>query len=79
MKDITDTAMPYLYYFRSALYGALSMWSECLSDIDMSIEKSDDNIPKFFYLRGSAFACCQSYKQAVHDLTVSLSINSNYS
>ena len=62
LKENNDSTSSNLYFLRSVLYGAMSMWSECLSDVDLAIEKCEDNIPKFFYLRGSAFACCQSYK-----------------
>lgn len=49
-----------------------------MHDIDRAIEKSEDNIPKYFYLRGLILSCCQTFKQAVHDLSVCLSLNENF-
>ena len=51
-----------LFYYRAIIRCYLGYYNEGISDIDKAIEKSEDNIPKYFYLRGHTFGCCKSYK-----------------
>ena len=44
-----------MFYYRSALYLYLGMNSEAIDDIDKAIEKSEDNVAKYFYERGLIF------------------------
>lgn len=55
--EISDSSAS-LFYFRSLLHCYLGYFPQALSDIDKAIEKSEDNVPKYFFLRGHAFACC---------------------
>lgn len=47
-------------------------------DIDKAIEKSEDNIPQYFYLRGLIFACCSNFSQAVQDYTVCINLDAKF-
>lgn len=47
--------------------------------MDKAIEKSEDNIPKYFYLRGLTFAIFGNFSQAVQDLTVAINLDEKYS
>ena len=78
MGEASNNTIANIYYHRAVVHAYLGIWNEAINDIDRAIEKSEDNIPKYFYLRGLCFACCQSFKQAIHDLSVCLSINENY-
>jgi len=51
-----------LYYVRSIIKAGLEEFESAVNDIDKAIEKSEDNIPKYFYLRGLIYACRKSYK-----------------
>ena len=50
-------------------------WSNVILDLDLAIDKSEDNFPKFFYLRGLAWALVQNYKQAISDSSVAIEID----
>lgn len=39
------------------------------------MEKSEDNFYNFYYLRAIVFANLQSYKQAISDVSIAISIN----
>ena len=41
-------------------------------DLDMAIDKAEDNFSKYFYLRGLAWALVQNYKQAISDCSVAI-------
>lgn len=47
--------------------------------MDKAIEKSEDNIPKYFYLRGLIFACFGNFGQAIQDLSVAINLDDSYS
>lgn len=78
MGEASNNTISNVYYHRSVVYSYMNIWNEAINDIDKAIEKSEDNIPKYFYLRGLAFACCQSFKQAIHDLSVCLTLNDGF-
>ncbi|KRX04632.1 hypothetical protein PPERSA_04447 [Pseudocohnilembus persalinus] len=67
-----------LFYYRALVRCMLGYFKEGVEDVDMAIEKSEDNVPKYFYLRGHIFGSCQSYKQAVNDLGICLQIDENF-
>jgi hypothetical protein len=46
-----------------------------LNDIDETIERSEENYARFFYLRAFILACCQNYKQAINDTSIALSLD----
>lgn len=53
----------------------LAMNAEALENVDKAIEKSEDNVPKYFYIRGVIFAMEGNFKQAISDLTTCLSLD----
>lgn len=48
-----------LFYYRGLLQFALNDKFSCVQELEKAIEKSEDNIPKYFYLRGLAYSCSQ--------------------
>lgn len=44
-----------MYYYRSLLYFYLGMSAEALDDVDKAIDKAEENVAKFFYLRALIF------------------------
>jgi tetratricopeptide (TPR) repeat protein len=46
-----------LLYHYAILKFAMGYQQDCIQDLDKAIEKSEDNIPKYFFLRGLAYAC----------------------
>lgn len=46
-----------LYYIRSIVKTFLMNLAEALTDIDKAIEKSEDNVAKYFYFRGIIYGC----------------------
>lgn len=67
-----------LYYNRAIVRCYLGYFDKALPDIDKAIEKSEDNVPKYFYLRGHSFACCKQFKQAISDLSIAIQLDENY-
>jgi len=53
-------------------------FNKAVADIDKAIEKSEDNIPKYFYLRGLIFAIFGNFSQSVQDLSVAISLDDKY-
>lgn len=43
--------------------------------MDEAIDKSEENYPKFFYLRAIILSFMQNYKQAINDASVAISLN----
>jgi hypothetical protein len=44
-----------MYFYRALLYFYLGMNAEALDDVDRAVEKSEENVARFFYLRGLIF------------------------
>lgn len=53
-------------------------FNEAIADVDKAIEKSEDNIPKYFYFRGLSFAIFGNFAQSVQDLSVAISLDDKY-
>lgn len=68
----------HVYYFRAIIHAYLGYYKESIADIDKAIEKSEDNVADYFYLRGHTFGICKQYKQAVSDLSITISLDDNY-
>ena len=41
-------------------------------DMDYAIDKAEDNLPQYFYLRALCWACVQNYKQAISDSSIAI-------
>ena len=50
-----------MYYYRGLIYLYLGMNAEAIDDVDKAIEKSEDNIAKYFYLRALIFMHERNY------------------
>ena len=59
-----------LLYLRSLVKFSQKCLSEALIEIDQAIEKSEDNVPKYYYLRGLVYANARHYKNALEDFNV---------
>jgi tetratricopeptide (TPR) repeat protein len=57
------------------LYLYQNDFNKSVADIDKAIEKSEDNIPKYFFLRGLIFAVFGNFSQAIQDLTVAINLD----
>ncbi len=54
-----------LCYHLGLLKLALGNAADCVADLDKAIEKSDENVAKYFYTRGLAYSALKLYKQAL--------------
>jgi tetratricopeptide (TPR) repeat protein len=54
---------------------SLGRHDESLVDLDKAIDKSEDNIPKHFYVRGLLQACSKNLKAALNDLSISINLD----
>lgn len=46
-----------------------------LKDIDIAIEKSEDNVPKYFFFWGHLLEISGRYKEAISDFTICISLD----
>ena len=67
-----------LLYMRALVKFSLKNLSEALIEIDQAIEKSEDNIPKYYYLRGLIYANAKHYKNALEDFSIVVQLDSKY-
>lgn len=44
-------------------------------DMDYAIDKAEDNVSSFFYLRALCWACVQNYKQAISDCSIAIELD----
>ena len=65
------------FYYRGLYRAWKGEWSNAVNDIDIAVDKSEDNFTKYFYLRAITWGVLQNYKQAIADVSVCLSINTN--
>ncbi|CAM6002383.1 unnamed protein product [Sphagnum balticum] len=49
-----------------------------LQNINRCIEKAEENLPKYFYLRGVAHSCVRDFKKAVNEFSICISLDPNY-
>ena len=68
-----------LLYMRSIVRFASKNLNEALIEIDQAIEKSEDNIPKYYYLRGMIYANGKSYKNALEDFSIVVQLDPKHS
>jgi tetratricopeptide (TPR) repeat protein len=54
-----------MYYYRSLLFLFLGFIGEAFDDIDRAIEKCEENVAAFFYIRGIIFFLERNYKNAI--------------
>jgi tetratricopeptide (TPR) repeat protein len=64
-KGLRAGESAHIYYYRSIIYLFLGMNTEALEDIDRAIEKSEDNVAKYFHARGVIFMLDKNYEQAI--------------
>lgn len=55
-----------LLYHRTILSYYFKDFKGGLEDINRCIEKAEDNIPKYFYLRGLGYACAKDLVKAIN-------------
>ena len=78
--DILDAGLsvgenPHMYYFRGLLYLHMGMNMEALEDVDRAIEKSEDNVARYFFLRGVIFMMDHNYEHALSEFSTCISID----
>lgn len=64
-----------LLYLRSLLKFSLNNLNEALIEIDQAIEKSEDNISKYYYLRGLMYGSSKNYKNALEDFSITIQLD----
>ncbi|CAK93981.1 unnamed protein product (macronuclear) [Paramecium tetraurelia] len=68
-----------LLYCRGIILFSLNRLDDSLSDLNKAIDKSDENVAKYFYVRGLIQACRQQYKQGLNDLSIAINLDESYS
>lgn len=65
-------------YHRAIIYYYLQDWESGLVDINRCIEKAEDNLPKYFYLRGLGYACTKDLVSAINEFSIGVSLNKKF-
>ena len=55
--------------------GSLEDYEQAIIDIDKAIEKSEDNVPKYFFFRGMIYGCSKQFKQAASDFSICINLD----
>lgn len=50
-------------------------WEAAQADINLCIEKAEENEPKYFYLRGLSYAVVKDLRRAINEYSISLSLD----
>jgi tetratricopeptide (TPR) repeat protein len=68
-----------LLYHRTIIHLYFEDWEEAHNDINRCIEKAEENLPKYFYLRGVCHTCIRDFKKAINEFSICLSLDTSYS
>eukprot|EP01017_Pseudomicrothorax_dubius_P034550 TRINITY_DN4753_c0_g4_i2.p1 TRINITY_DN4753_c0_g4~~TRINITY_DN4753_c0_g4_i2.p1 ORF type:complete len:1181 (-),score=268.49 TRINITY_DN4753_c0_g4_i2:134-3676(-) len=75
--QLNDSSAP-LFFFRGLLSLVACLYDQAISDLEKAIEKSDDNIPKYYYTRGLAYAARNNIKEAITDFTIATNLDAKF-
>jgi Tfp pilus assembly protein PilF len=67
-----------LYFVRGILNFFLGRTAQASADLEKAIDKSEDNIAEYFYVRGLIYAQQKHFKSALNDLSIAINLNENY-
>ncbi|CAD8059821.1 unnamed protein product [Paramecium sonneborni] len=67
-----------LYYIRSIVKCFLGQINEALADIESAIQKSEDNIAKYFYFRGMVYGILKQYQHSLNDFSICLTLDETF-
>jgi tetratricopeptide (TPR) repeat protein len=67
-----------LLYHRTILHLYFEDWESAHDDINRCIEKAEENLPKYFYLRGVCYSCLKDYKKAINEYSICLSLDAAF-
>lgn len=62
----TNYSSSNLLYHRAMLHLYFEDWHKAQQDINGCIEKAEENLPKYFYLRGISYYCAKEFKKAIN-------------
>jgi hypothetical protein len=74
VSEVNSNYSAHIFYFKGLYHAWQEEWAEAACDLDIAIEKSEDNFFDFFYLRALVLANLQSYKPAINDVSVAISL-----
>ena len=74
-QDASHNYAAYALYYRGLFYAWVKEWGRAGEDLDMAIDKAEDNYLSFFYARAVVMANLHNYKQAINDVSLALSID----
>jgi tetratricopeptide (TPR) repeat protein len=67
-----------LLYHRTLIHLYFEDWEQAHEDINRCIEKAEENLPKYFYLRGVCHSCVKDFKKAINEFSICLSLDSQF-
>jgi tetratricopeptide (TPR) repeat protein len=72
--NLINDANSNLLYHRAILCYYFRDFKRGLDDINRCIEKAEDNIPKYFFLRGLGYACTRDPGKAISEFSICVSL-----
>ncbi|CAD8142066.1 unnamed protein product [Paramecium pentaurelia] len=67
-----------LYYVRSIVKCFMGQINEALGDIESAIQKSEDNVAKYFYFRGMVYGILKEYQHSINDFSICLTLDETF-
>lgn len=67
-----------LLYHRTIIHLYFEDWKLAHQDINRCIEKAEENLPKYFYLRGVCYSCVRDFKKALNQFSICLSLDGEH-
>lgn len=76
--NLINDANSNLLYHRAILCYYFRDFKRGLEDINRCIEKAEDNIPKYFFLRGLGYACSRDPGKAISEFSICVSLDHRF-
>lgn len=67
-----------LYFYKGIMNLAIRNVSQSILNVEKAIEKSEDNIPGYFYVKGLAYGTQKMFKQAINDFTITINLDNKH-
>lgn len=64
-----------LHFFRGIVYYYLMKYEDCIKELDVAIEKAEDNNPFHYLCRGMCYANLGYYEEGVNDFSAVIQLN----
>lgn len=79
LPQLSTNHISSFYFYRAVIYLYSQDYKSSVEAIEKAIEKSEDNISKYFYVRGLIFSLLGNFSQAIQDYSIAIKLDDRYS